>query len=163
MKINKNSWHSKLYHWTYDTDYITYLPTNLCPYFWKLVFALLVFIPNLIVRIPYLILNKLWFKEISKGSESTINGILCSLSIFLLFVVSIMEWELIKACFNFYSYDSFLANSTLMMDLLVLIILSIFIYNITINKNYIKDGVNIPVEFIKAKYNKYCPQITWLD
>lgn len=37
MKLNYNSFSSKLYRWIYYSD-TNEMPSNLCPYFWKLVF-----------------------------------------------------------------------------------------------------------------------------
>lgn len=41
MELSINSWHSKLYNIFYTKG----LPQSLCPYFWKLVLAIFLFIP----------------------------------------------------------------------------------------------------------------------
>jgi len=38
IKLNKNSWHNHLYSELYNTNI---LPDNFCPYFWKVMFALI--------------------------------------------------------------------------------------------------------------------------
>jgi hypothetical protein len=55
MEINlkSNSWHSKLYKWTYNA-YI--LPSSLCNYFWGLVFAI-VSIPLTIWSLPHTLMK----------------------------------------------------------------------------------------------------------
>lgn len=42
MKLNKNSKLTRLYMWSYNTPYWR-LPNDLCTYFWKLLFAIVVF------------------------------------------------------------------------------------------------------------------------
>jgi len=55
MKLNKNSISAKLFRWFYGTSE---LPTNLCPYFWKLVMAYVFVIPLFIISFPYIIIDK---------------------------------------------------------------------------------------------------------
>lgn len=158
MKANKNSIHSKLYYFTYDSD----LPDNLCPYFWKLLFAFLVFIPNLIIKFPYFILDKLFFKhEYNTSTDQTAKGLMTWILLFIIYSISFVNWHLIKAIFNCYSYISECANLALGFDIICLIIISIIIYNYHVKKDMISDTINIPIEFIKAKYNNYCPKIDW--
>ena len=53
MKIKTNSIHAKIYRFVYSSD----LPMNLCPYFWSLIWAIVVFIPDLIIKLPVLLWN----------------------------------------------------------------------------------------------------------
>ena len=54
MKLNQNSLSAKLYRWFYKTDT---MPTNLCPYFWKLVTAVILSPLFAIYTLPYEIIN----------------------------------------------------------------------------------------------------------
>src|ERR1700721_1251272 len=51
MELSSTSWHSKLYMFTYNSS----LPISLCPYFWKLVLAIVLFIPLTVFYIPLII------------------------------------------------------------------------------------------------------------
>lgn len=158
MKANTNSWHSKLYSLTYSKR----LPDNLCPYFWKLIIAIIVFIPNIIIQFPCFIIP--YFKE-DDCKEKRIIGF-CSYFI-LLTVSSIiyLNYNLVKAIFNCYSYSSELANITAVFEVVILLAIGTIL-----GSNYYSDHrvykektPNILTEFIKAKYGKYCPKIEWIN
>ena len=79
MKLNKNSISAKLFRWFYRTSE---LPTNLCPYFWKLVMAYVFAIPVFIISLPYVIVDKDSRNE-SLGNRIGL-GIVCWFGLFLL-------------------------------------------------------------------------------
>jgi len=79
MKLNKNSISAKLFRWFYRTSE---LPTNLCPYFWKLVMAYVFVIPLFIISLPYVIIDK---DSCNKSLNSRIwGGFVCWSVLFLL-------------------------------------------------------------------------------
>ena len=51
MELKLNSWYVWLWNYTYNKQ----LPSNLCPFFWKLILAIILFIPNFILRLPLVI------------------------------------------------------------------------------------------------------------
>ena len=85
----------------------------------------------------------------------------------LLLIVFLPQIELVKAMFDFYSYNYEIANAGLVIDILLLLCAA-FWGMARINK-LIKEKrtpqeekkPSIVIEFVKAKYNKYCPQIDW--
>ena len=60
MKADSKSLHARLYKFTYSSD----LPVNLCPYFWKLVWGVIILIPNFIIQLPILIYHIFQDKEV---------------------------------------------------------------------------------------------------
>ena len=60
MNLKLNSW----YVWLWDYTYSEKVPNNLCPLFWKLVVAILLFIPNVIFRIPTVIVKLIISKKL---------------------------------------------------------------------------------------------------
>lgn len=48
LNLSTKSWHYKLKHWMWDFE--TYEGKNACPYYWGLVFSVLLLIPYVIVR-----------------------------------------------------------------------------------------------------------------
>ena len=165
MKLNQNSISAKLYRWFYKTDT---MPTNLCPYFWKLVTAVILSPLLAICTLPYEIIN---YKRQRWGTYSDMLG------------TSAAYWSLITAIICmisplglfFYIPD----KDSLLMGMMVfgfcvwasLIIVGIgWVIHKTVkylrNDNHSKKSNaektdNIIVEMMKAKYHKYCPKIDW--
>ena len=162
MKLNKNSISAKLFRWFYETKE---LPTNLCPYFWKLVMAYVFAIPLFIIPLPYVIINKDTCNE-SPGNRIW-GGFVCWFILFSLITaltpIMLFWYTPVK--------DSFLE---------ILIIYGFFVWAaglligiiwfIHYLGEKIKERRNLPkkekrsniiVEMVKATYYKYCPKIDW--
>lgn len=163
MKASKKSLHARLYQFTFTTS----LPENLCPYFWKLVWAVIVFIPNFIIQLPSLIVDKLYKDKWMDCADHRDNGLSIYRWMFFLFVYFGITWHWIKAMFHCYSYSYVAANLGLAVNAIIGIVL---IFAISIEwQNRIEERKNkkrekkpsIIIEFIKAKYYKYCPKIDW--
>lgn len=160
MKASKNSLHAKMYEFTYTS----YLPQNLCPYFWKLVWAIIILIPNFIIRFPALIIN-----VFTKVSDDCVErrkfgfAIYFILAILFLYLLPTINW--IKAIFNFYSYNREYAIMGGGINSIIFIVCSFFLIKHFINKKpkriVEEKQPSIVIEFIKAKYNRYCPKIEW--
>lgn len=183
MILKTNSLSAKYYRWFYGYCE-TGLPKNLCPYFWKSVFAWLIAIPYVIFSIP-VILKETFDKDYKNGDHST--GARIGLSIFVYFALFILFLLGLSITLFFTSYTkgSFLYEGAIGgVTLWVagaffgigLLIKGIFEYfkNRKREKRYqeiIKKGgrffeeipkENVIIEFIKAKYNSYCPSIEWV-
>lgn len=163
MKANKKSIHARLYKFTYSSD----LPDNLCPYFWKLIAGILMFIPNLILQLPILIFdffNNLFNEKSDNncGDRRTYGGsfYVCLL---ILFLYGSTTYYWFKAMFNSYSYDEGLANAGMIVNVIIIFfILRYFYYKLKSSKEH-EEQPSIILEFVKAKYHKYCPKIDWND
>jgi hypothetical protein len=171
ITYNKKSIHARLYKFTYDDK----LPNDLCPYFWKFVFALVVFIPNFIIQLPAKILY-FFMKKYKKDFTSRYTpgggrsvGLLCYVGIFIIYMYlyGLIEW--IKMIFNTYSYSTPAAHFTMIITGLTAVIFLTILFAKYIKKKV--DGFdcdkqkksNIIKDFIKSKKEKYCPKIEWLD
>lgn len=159
MNLKTNSWYVKLWDYMYAED----LPNNLCPFFWKLISAILLFIPTVILRIPVTIFNIFSINKIKKGDGRTGIGIIMYIIIVLLIfaILSIYHW--ILYLFNAYSYDNELATcgGFFLSVILLFIIRELWVKNDlnTISKEKISN--NIIVNYTKSWYNNYCPKINW--
>jgi hypothetical protein len=161
MKLNQNSLSAKLYRWFYKTDT---MPTNLCPYFWKLVTAVILSPLLAIHTLPYEIIN---YKRRRRDTYEDILG------------TSLVHWVIIIAVICMISTLGLFFHTpdkdSLLMVMMVfgfcvwasLIIFGI-IWSIFKTKEYLKSKKsddektdNIIVEMVKAKYYKYCPKIDW--
>ena len=164
MKLNKNSISAKLFRWFYRTRE---LPTNLCPYFWKLVMAYVFAIPVFIISFPYVIIDKNSCNE--SLSERIGLGIVCWFGLFLLIAaltpIMLFWYTPVKD-----SFLEILIHCGFLVWLAGLIIGIIwFIYHLgekikeRKRRNLPKKEKrsNIIVEMIKATYYKYCPKIDW--
>ena len=166
MKLNKNSISAKLFRWFYGTSE---LPTNLCPYFWKLVMAYVFAIPLCIISLPYVIINKDTCNE-SLGNRIWM-GIICWFILFSLITaltpIMLFWYTPVKdSSLEILIHCGFL---TWMAGLLIGIIWFIHYIQDKIkerkweNRNLPKKEKrsNIIVEMVKATYYKYCPKIDW--
>jgi len=177
MTLNSNSTSTKLYKWFYGTND---LPTNLCPYFWKLVLAWLVLVPYSLVCLPMIVLE-LTDKGYKYSDTSTGKRIGMSvIAYFILFVISSMI-SLICAFFvlpekgSFYMAMVSIGTMTWVIAIVIGVVEGYKAFkdwNYRRKIKYDENGYRIwnepkqektylVVEFAKAKYNKYCPKIDW--
>jgi len=166
MKLNKNSISAKLFRWFYGTRE---LPTNLCPYFWKLVMAYVFVIPLFIISFPYIIIDKNSCNE-SLGHRiglgfvcwiifsASIVCLIAALSPIMLFWYTPVKGSFLKSLIEI-GFAAWAGG--------LIIGVSSFIYylgkKIKERRNLPKEEKrsNIIVEMVKATYYKYCPKIDW--
>lgn len=182
MKINTSSPTTQLYMWFYGITERK-LPTNLCPYFWKLVLMISLIIPYSIFCIPvviYEVILKILKKEDSRYETFERIGV----SIFAYFSLIIVTSLIVAVSLFWNTYplktSPLLSNLSMLGVLIWLIGILIglyhlikFIYEWYIDRNvkYDENGYrlysapkdSIVKEFIKAKYYKYCPRIEWIN
>jgi hypothetical protein len=166
MKLNKNSTSAKLFRWFYGTSE---LPTNLCPYFWKLVMAYVFAIPLFIITLPDVITDK-------SSSQESLGGRI-GLGFGGWFLLSALIAALTPIVLFWYTPDKdsllqhliFCGISEWVIGLILGIIWFIHYLNDKIQerkwerRNLPKKEKrsNIIVEMVKATYYKYCPKIDW--
>ena len=183
MKLDLNSVNAKLYRWFYATQS---MPQSLCPYFWKLLIAWTFCVPYAIITAP--IRNKLsYYSEWENGAQKI--GVSIMLWGMIGMVISMVYS--ITSLWGFYPDKSFLGTiqrfgvATFIILFFIGLIFGIIILfkfyfdkkrdnrrktiwssseqDYILNPDYRGDTPNLLIEFIKAKYNKYCPKIDWLD
>lgn len=184
MKFSKNSLTARLYCWYYNLDDWK-LPKNLCPFFWKTVYMYLTLLPLLVIAWPaILFIEQPWSEENGDEMENSqrIGGG------FFLYVVGFLALTAIAAPFRFFmtfKEGGFFDESTRVGAFIWVVAIGISLYFLIKGiVNYIKEKrqnrlyeklknagwpddlitepkKNLLIEFIKAKYNKYCPQIEW--
>jgi hypothetical protein len=179
MKLNSNSISVKLYKWFYATNV---LPTNLCPYFWKLVFAWFIVIPYSLFCIP-VILMELFDKTYEVTDNSTGKRIGYSLLTYFLLFLAVCMLSFVGLFFiepekdSFYGFMGTIGALLWVTGIIIGIIEGVKAFkewNRTRKIKYDENGYRIwnqpkeektylVVEFAKAKYNKYCPKIEWND
>ena len=161
MKLNQNSLSAKLYRWFYKTDT---MPTNLCPYFWKLVAAVILSPLLAIYTLPYEIIN---YKRRHWDTYGDMLGMSLAYWCFIAVIICMIS----PLGLFFYIPD----KDSLLMGMMVfgfcvwasLIVVGIGwgIYAIVkflkSKKSNTEKTNNIIVEMVKAKYHKYCPKIDW--
>jgi hypothetical protein len=182
MELSTKSWHARLYKLTYGLKY-GYLPSNLCPYFWKLVVAIILFLPLMTWHwVRYCSIKILDIYNEIKGHqyhESPIrllvwDEITSSFATNLVAFAGVGIIYLLGSGFDDYCVPLFIFG-IIGMGLIGLLTIALCIHliykyvqnhkveihdSITVDKKPRKPS--ILAEFIKAKYNKYCPQIKWI-
>lgn len=179
MKLNSNSISSKLYRWFYGTND---LPNNLCPYFWKLVLAWLVLIPYSLVGLPSIVMElydkDYRYHDVSTGKRIGI-GALCYIVLFFIFcMLSSIGWFFVlPEKDSFYEFAGTIGFFIWGISIVIGVIEGFKAYKEWNYKRKIKydeygrriynfhkeEKTYLVVEFAKAKYNKYCPKIDWID
>ena len=182
MKANTNSISAKLYCWFYAKR-VKQLPNNLCPYFWKLVLAYILFIPYAIFSLPMIVFTELLDKNYSNGDNKTGERLGLSFLMYVaVFLASVMVIA-VGAFFTTYAKYGFCTKVVPIGILLWLVAIVIGGYQgikawreyiINSRIKYDENGYriweepkektpNMVIEFIKAKYGEYCPRIEWND
>lgn len=169
MELSKKTWHAKLYCLTYG---IGTLPNNLCPYFWKIVIAMLLFVPLTIFFLPRIVFNKL-VNRFTHDDDVSDDGYL-SVQIFIAIGVNVLLFVLF--CMAYMWFIPAFINKDLKLHpiwvfgslgYILTLIVTILIFQVrrkekrTEKQVYKKPEPNIFIEFVKAKYNRYCPKIDW--
>jgi hypothetical protein len=183
MELNKNSNSAKLYRWFYNLDSeFDEMPTNLCPYFWKLVLMWITIIPFTVITLPAQVITKFNTKTFGESFGYTFAFYFVS---FILMILAAFPISLFVKFEVGGFWDNFRNPSILFWFLITVVALyygikHLFIWLKEGKKLYDEDGSryygydsegnkiyyktkkpNIVAEFIKAKYNKYCPKIDW--
>ena len=176
MELNRNSISARVYRNFYDTSH---MPESLCPYFWKLVAAWPITILFLPLLIPFWIVDK--FNENSDRMPfpaQAFIGLLMYVAAFSVFCVGVTISSIwITHYQGTHWYDWYLTG---WVGIFVALVGSIVFLISKLkerrrqkrmesrydeNGNYIhsyeEEKPNVLIEFIKAKYNKYCPKIDW--
>ncbi len=182
MELNRNSISARVYRNFYDTSN---MPESLCPYFWKLVAAWPLTILFLPLLVPFWISNKFTDAKDYNGRmpfpAQVFIGLFAYAALYLIFCVGVT----ISSFWLTYNKDSSWYGRYLVGWVgIVSTIICLIIYGIMewkkhlrikkIERHYDAEGnyihygeeetpekPGIIVEFIKAKYNKYCPKIDW--
>ena len=162
MKLNKNSISAKLFRWFYETKE---LPTNLCPYFWKLVMAYVFAIPLFIIPLPYVIIEK--SSSIESLNSRIWGGFVCWVILFLLITALtpiMLFWhtpvkDSLLEILMIYGFFIWAAGLTLGIIWFIQ-----YLKEKSSERRYLpkkEKRSNIIVEMVKATYYKYCPKIDW--
>jgi len=155
INFNKNSWHRQ----TYNALYTSEAPDNLCPYFWKVVWA--------IITMPaWCIMSKI-HKRADATEKIWIGGFLT----FLAFVISIASSTVVCDLFGGLIGDSSWVYyfSPIIIILLIALFIAFFIgfvvLSVTIEEKWKDRETKESTSLLGAKFkswkDKNCPKINW--
>lgn len=172
MKLNYNSFSSKLYRWIYYSD-TNEMPNNLCPYFWKLVVAYIIALPVLVFTLPYELV-RLFIKNKEEMDMPLLPRIISTVIFVLALILIASVLAPISLFFGYTPIEGSKLESIIHFGVFLWVIWGIvgLVYGIRYlvdkyknRSKVIKEAKseNIVVEFVKAKYNKYCPKIEWVN
>ncbi len=172
MKLRKHSWHYLLYNATYQS----YVPSNLCPYFWKLLFAIVSFPVNFIMTLPVFIVDKIikiWDKDGFELNDEVYFSIkyLCAIILYLagfiaFCMLSMWFFPFMAKHGNKSEISNIWLAGFIGWGVVIFFLLRAFAFYVygklsSGKKVYKEKSPNILSEFVKAKYKKYCPRIDW--
>ena len=186
MKLNQNSISAKIYRWFYLK---TEMPSNLCPYFWKLVIAYALLIPVLVVTLVYetIYINA---SRADKPADSPGERFVLGILAWVLLYLAVAALSPIILLWEIPTKDSWMWNTVsagfVVWACIIIIGISLLYKHLKekrddakwkkrnegrqsiydenghwVGYRYEEPKPNILIEFIKAKYNKYCPKIDW--
>jgi len=175
--FKRNGLNALAYRWFYGLgDY--QLPSNLCPYFWKSVLMYLTIIPYALFCVP-VIVWEIFDKGYTNGDRKCGERIGLSIGLYIAMFIVTSLFAALGLFFFDYAKDSFFDVISIPGILFWAFGLGIsawelfkFLGNrVTENKHYwddekheyvtIKSKPTLVAEFVKAKYNKWCPRIDW--
>lgn len=172
IQFSKNSWHYQFYLFAYGSRDVNGwrrpFPTNLCPYFWKLVLAFLLMPIFLPLVAPMLILDSVIEDEDENLKEQGVisilvaGGILAWIVIFIIFCLlsCFFIWSPIEK--GFWNTIRTVGYTFWGLGILVGGYYGVrALFQRIRKKNPKQHSDSLIGSFIKAKYNKYCPQINW--
>ena len=172
MELNYNSLSAKVYRNFYEKSR---MPESLCPYFWKLVVAWPITILFSPLLIPFWIVDKL-----NEGDDESVPfpaqaliGILMYGAVFCVFCLGVTIssiWITYYQGTHWYGWyvSGFIVIFVALVGSIIFLISKL--KERRRESRYDENGNYLPteepkpsilVEFIKAKYNKYCPKIDW--
>ncbi len=158
---------ARLYKWFYST----YLPTNLCPYFWKSIIMYIFIVPYFLVTVSLLIVDK-FTGEDDFNYEDTGTRFFRGIAVWAVLWGAICLLVSATGIFIHFPKNSPLVAlmtvgiAEALMGVIILLFWSVARviehFKNRKRKSYVQTP-NLTIEFIKAKYNKYCPKIEWRD
>jgi hypothetical protein len=166
LQLKENSITAKLYRWFYAKKG---MPTNLCPYFWKVVIMYTFILPYTLFCLPVIVIKP--FRTFQKDTLNT-NRVFGSLLIYVMWFFIACMLYVVFVFFGVKLHKEFAAMGVIGWSVLFFIGIGILITHLKDKSEEYKwenrdiKTVNTPKvslikEFISAKYHKYCPQITW--
>ena len=180
MKLNQNSISARLYRWFYMTGQ---MPQTLCPYFWQLIIMWIFLIPVGIISIPSAVIKQ----EPYDWPSRILEGVILWGAAFMLFLMIvpftyfIWGWVSSKTLLGNWQVGGVLIWAVVAVCAIVWGILELNRRRLEKKRHISREWIwdeegewirnpdyvpyepkpNILIEFIKAKYNKYCPKIEW--
>lgn len=176
MKLSAKTWH----YWLYTHYFSKYdVPNNLCPYFWKVVLAIILFFPTNIIALPWIIVKffvsiydneKYEYPRFFKDFGQIIGMYIAILALFCMIG---MWWHIPK---KRQDGDGVFVFGCICWTLILVALLGLWIAHLKEkrdDKRYKQRQLegyvpkvpkpNIFIAFIRAKYEKNCPIIEWTD
>jgi hypothetical protein len=159
MELNSNSINARLYRWFYHKN-TNQMPKSLCPYFWQLLIMYVFIVPYTLIALPYHLFNN-W------KNESFVSGIVGSLVVYLFLfgiftMVTFIVFLFIKLPEKSGWVHICVGGAVFWFFTIGILLVNFFEYLWEKPKGSLREKKpNIIAEFIKAKYNRYCPKITW--
>jgi len=162
--LKKNSWQTALYKYFWNTNK---LPDNLCPYFWKLVVMYICIIPYAILSLPFHVID--YFASDDSRDEIPTLGV-AFIGALIYIALSMIVSMILMWFFPDVGLIKGLGIGGFALSAIGLLIWLVETIKARRQNREIKDFYNgierkpkkyVAIEFIKAKYNKYCPTINW--
>ncbi len=147
MNLKTDGYLARFYMWSYDES-AWELPTNLCPFFWKLVWAAVSFFPTLLGTLAIGIFHY-YFEGHGFDTEAEMvdrwlatAGVVLGLGLLLAVGAGV------------YTAPFTMLFGTLGICIAIGVI-------ILLNRKAGREVVSVAKEFVKAKKSRFCPSITW--
>jgi hypothetical protein len=173
MNLSSTTLVARLYRWFYNQDK---MPSNLCPYFWKLVLMWILIIPLSLLSFVGLFITR--FDKTTWGERIALSVGVYIILIAIIHMIFVVVWLFVPIDLSIKPYGQIFFVGVGCWLLIIVIgvmegVKRFQEYQRMKKYETIDDDVNLRVKepkepkpsiiitFIKAKYNKHCPQIKW--
>lgn len=165
MELKTNSLTTKLYLWFYKKQ-VSELPNSLCPYFWQLLLMWILILPVSLFLLPSIIMHYIKYERFTnnylddrfENSWVMYTVLFCVVCILSLLSIPWTGWSPKD---NIVGLLHIFGSMFTILGVSILSIIGYDSYQMNKTSPYKEKRPSIIVEFIKAKYNKYCPKINW--
>ncbi len=165
MKLKRNSWHGKLNSFTWGKGYLEDVDC-LCPYFWGTVAAILGFPLTLLAKgIIYLIEHipsTNWSAPtISENTRHKIAVVTAYSGLAL--GVYILTYIIVSSIVTFGLLQTLIWIGIVTGIVALVVVFSVGVVKIIESLERREKRPNLLIEMFKAKKNKHCPLVSWID
>lgn len=168
MKIYETSFSTKFYQWFYCLEFYE-LPRNLCPYFWRMLFAIIVCVPYAIFCVPSIsmeVIDSIKGNYYYGQTETTKRISLSFIFYVLIGFLICMGFAVAHFFFIDFAKDS-IQETLVAFGIIAWVILFLILFIYLMSR--ISEGTSkvasrsIAVQYVKSWYHKYCPPIELIN
>lgn len=165
LVFSKKSWHFRLYELFYGKTGEGWMdkkpPSNLCPYFWKIVLGVLMSPLALFMTLPLWLVTRKNIEEDGIVSMNIVLGLAVYTGLYLVFCILVIPAMFYYPKESFMNVSATIGAGITLIGMVCLLFLGIRKLLMFISSVEASSSPSLIGSYLKAKKNKICPQIKW--